>query len=159
MLLVLLGISTVRGSKIKEPDIYVEEWIWNFGTIEQKQTVKHKFIIQNRGEADLIINDVRSTCACTAVLSTPNCIKPGEKAEIEVSFYSDYRVGKVTKHVYVDSNDRDQPWIKLTITGVVKPEGWVSQNITRMKKPGCLITLSSITCVIAWFMMVSGLDK
>lgn len=159
MSLVLSSISTVSGSKIKDPDINVEEWIWNFGTIEQRQTIKHKFIIQNRGEADLIINAVRSTCACTAVLSTPNLIKPGEKAEIEVSFYSDYRAGRVTKHVYVDSNDPDQPWIKLTITGVVKPEGWVSQSITRIRKPGCLITLGSIACVIAWFIIVTSLVK
>jgi len=149
----------VNGSNEKEPDIYVDKWLWDFGTIEQKQTVKHKFIIQNRGEADLIISKVRSSCACTAVLSTPDRIRPGKEAEIEVSFYSGYRAGRVTKHVYVDSNDRDQPWVKLTVTGVVKPKGWVSQSITRIKKPGCLITLSSIACVIAWFLIVTGLEK
>jgi len=155
----LVVANVVGGSNEKEPDIYVEEWIWDFGTIEQKQTLKYKFIIKNRGEGDLIISNVRSSCACAAVLSIPDRIKPDKKAEIEVSFDSDYRSGRVTKHVYVDTNDRDQPWVKLTITGVVKPKGWISQSITRIKKPGCLVTLGSICCVVAWFLIVTGLGK
>ena len=154
--LILLSVGVTNGSTTKEPDIYVEEWVWDFGTIEQRQTIKHKFIVQNKGEADLIINDVRSTCACTAVLATPDRIKPGEKAEIEVAFYSDYRVGRVTKHVYVDSNDRDQPWIKLTVTGVVRPS-WLSKSITRTKNYGCFVTLGSIACIISWFIIVTSL--
>lgn len=154
--------SMDSGSNEKEPDIHVEEWIWDFGTIGQKQTIEHKFTLKNRGKADLIISDVRSTCACIAVLSNPNRIRPGKEAKIKVSFYSDYRAGRVTKYVYVDINDPDQPWVKLTVTGVVKPEGWISQSIERIKKPGCLsclVALSSIACVVAWFFIVTDLGK
>jgi hypothetical protein len=147
-----------------EPDVAVDEWIWDFGTIEQKQTIKHKFTLKNRGKADLIISDVRSTCACIAVLSIPkqSHIKPGKKAEIEISFYSGYRSGRVTKYVYVDVNDPDQPWVKLTVTGVVKPGGWLSQSIERIRKPGCLgclMTLGSIACVVGWFLILTDLGK
>lgn len=53
-------------------------------------------------------------------------IAPGKFTEIKASFSSGSYRRRVTKHVYVTSNDPDERVVKLTITGIVKVGACIS---------------------------------
>ncbi|HID93128.1 MAG TPA: DUF1573 domain-containing protein [bacterium (Candidatus Stahlbacteria)] len=113
-------VNVVDAKYAKKPKLIIKERVWNFGTIKQYMRVTHNFLIRNEGQAPLIIKRLRTTCGCTAALTTKQKIAPGESGEINVTFSSGYRKGRVTKYVYVESNDPDEPLVKLTVTGIVE---------------------------------------
>ncbi|HID93847.1 MAG TPA: DUF1573 domain-containing protein, partial [bacterium (Candidatus Stahlbacteria)] len=112
--------SNINGQDAKAPKIFIEERTWNFGTIKQHSKVTHIFKVQNRGNADLIITRLRTTCGCTAALMSEKQITPGHSGEIKVTFSSGRRIGKQTQYVYVQSNDPNEPILKLTVKGEVE---------------------------------------
>ena len=103
-----------------KPKLLIKERVWDFGAIKQHKTAKHNFLVKNEGKETLIIKRLRTTCGCTAALTTKERIAPGESGEIKVTFSSGYRQGRVTKYVYVESNDPDEPLLKLTVMGIVE---------------------------------------
>jgi len=121
MLCVLfLPTSNVNGQDTKAPKIFIKEQTWDFGTIKQHSKVTHIFTVQNKGNADLIIERTRTTCGCTAAITSEKRIAPGHTGEIKVTFSSGRRIGKQVKYVYVQSNDPDEPTLKLTVKGEVE---------------------------------------
>ncbi|MCX6325268.1 MAG: DUF1573 domain-containing protein [Bacteroidia bacterium] len=82
--------------------------------------VEFKFI--NEGKSDLIIRYIRSTCGCTAVQQGNQGIgiKPGESSSIKAVFNSGGYVGKVTKAIYVYTNDPKNSEVVLMLNADVE---------------------------------------
>ncbi len=60
---------------------------WDFGTIrEDGGPVSHVFSFTNTGKDPIAIDRVTASCGCTTPDYTKGLVKPGEKAEIKVSF-------------------------------------------------------------------------
>src|SRR3989337_2142120 len=115
---------------IEKSKISFEEQVYDFGKIYIGESVKHAFKFKNLGEGELIINNVKSSCGCTAALVSKNILHEEEEGEVEVKFNSGHYVGKVTKSIVVNSNDPENSKYKLTITGEVIEE--VSVNPRRI---------------------------
>lgn len=93
----------------------------NFGNIPQGEVVKHKFEFKNVGEHDLIIENVKPSCGCTALDWPRKAIKPGKTGFIEAQFNSAGKLNAQTKHVTVIYNGNPKMEL-LTFKGnVVKP--------------------------------------
>jgi hypothetical protein len=120
-LLLVLAFSGLT-SAAAQPRIACDETTFNFGSIYQEESVTHEFIIRNLGDAPLEIKKVTSSCGCTAALASDRLLKPGGQGAIQVTFNSGRMRDRVTKHIYVESNDSAQPRLILTITGAVKVE-------------------------------------
>lgn len=103
------------------PYIRFDHEMQSFGKINQGDKVTRVFKVENVGNADLVIQRVKSTCGCTATSISSETIKPGEMAEIEVVFDSKRYHGTVTKSIYVESNDPQMPHKTLTIFGEIRP--------------------------------------
>ncbi len=69
----------------------------------EKLTVKYTF--KNTGGQDLIIEDVRASCGCTATSPKDKVIAPGASSEITATFDSRGRMGMQRKSITVKSND------------------------------------------------------
>ena len=82
--------------------------------------VEFKFI--NEGKSDLMIRHIRSTCGCTAVQQGNQNIgiKPGESSSIKAVFNSGSYVGKVTKAIYVYTNDPKNSEVLLMLNADVE---------------------------------------
>src|SRR5205823_14808854 len=86
------------------PVIEVRETTQDGGVVEQGAVVRYRFTVENRGDADLEVRQVRPSCGCTA----PNwekLIKPHETGIIQAEFNSSHFHGPITKHITVFSND------------------------------------------------------
>ena len=81
-----------------------------------------EFKFTNDGKTDLLIRHIRSTCGCTAVQQgNQNVgIKPGESSSIKASFNSGTYNGKVTKAIYVYTNDPKNSEVVLMLTADVQ---------------------------------------
>ena len=120
----------------KKPDIQFKQRVYDFGTISKGAVVKHKFEYINKGDGVLKIGKVKTSCGCTAALITSKTVGPGEKGEVEATFRSQNFRGRITKKVYVHSNDPDENVIQLLIKGIileqVKPD--VKRELEKTKK-------------------------
>lgn len=81
-----------------------------------------EFKFTNAGKRDLIIRHVRSTCGCTAIQQGPEGagIKPGQSGSIKATFNSGGYKGRVTKAIYVYTNDPKNSEVVLMLNADVE---------------------------------------
>ncbi|MCK4233865.1 DUF1573 domain-containing protein [candidate division WOR-3 bacterium] len=102
------------------PKIVFEKKTFNFGEIIQGENVDCFFHFKNDGDTTLKIIDVRSTCGCAVTELKKKLIEPGERGTIKVVFYSKGRQGKISKSIFVTTNDKENRVTRLAIVGIVK---------------------------------------
>jgi len=81
------------------------------------------FTLTNSGDEPLLIERVHATCGCSTAILPQARLAPGESTELEVIIDTAGLEGKISKNVYVTSNDPDSPEETLQIRGLVKPAG------------------------------------
>ncbi|NQZ56242.1 MAG: DUF1573 domain-containing protein [Lentisphaeraceae bacterium] len=122
---VLSVLITIQA--IAAPIITCVKKDFDFGTLDDSQIAKHTYIIQNTGNKDLKIGDIRSCCGSTAKISS-KLIKPGTQAELKVELNLKNRHGVQNKNVFIASNDLKNPYLKLTFNGNVVKRVLVSSR-------------------------------
>ena len=111
-----------NAEKVLTPNIEMLETSYNFGEIQQGESVTHDFILKNTGEADLIISAAKGSCGCTVPEWPKNPIAKGEEATIKVTFNSAGKSGKQNKTVTLVSNAIPNTKV-ITINGnVIVPQ-------------------------------------
>ncbi len=80
------------------------------------------FKYTNQGKRDLVLRHVKSTCGCTAVQQDPEGtgIKPGQSSSIKAVFNSGSYKGKITKVIYVYTNDPKNSEVMLMLNADVE---------------------------------------
>jgi len=97
------------------PAIKFEEMAHDFGTITQYSSNDFTFKFQNVGTQTLNIENVQSSCGCTAALVTEKAVAPAKSGEIKITFKSGEFSGKVSKNVTVTTNDPANQTVRLEI--------------------------------------------
>jgi hypothetical protein len=101
------------------PKIVFEQTIHDFGPVAPGSLSNCKFKFKNEGAGILKISDVTKTCGCTVFELTKREYAPGEEGTIDVGYNADKASGAKIRHLYVLSNDKDNPRIELTIKASV----------------------------------------
>ena len=104
-----LSSATTQNNAGPQPKILVSEEKWDFGKVTQGEKPSHIFIVKNGGEGDLIIDSLKGSCPCIETSISATLIKPGESAELKVSYDTTDYVGKDEKHLHIYSNDPQVP--------------------------------------------------
>lgn len=107
--------------------IQFEERQFDFGDVNQGETVSHKFQFTNTGTEPLILLDVQTTCGCTAPVWPKNPIPPGESSELVVNFNTSKKVGRQNKIITIYTNGQ-KPEEKLKIIANILPAGDTQNN-------------------------------
>ncbi len=102
--------------------LQVEKATHDYGKVSQGTKVKHEFIISNKGNAELKIEKLVSSCGCTASQASSEAIQPGAQGKIFVEFDTSGFSGEKIKTVQLYSNDPLHPMETLTLTGVIEPD-------------------------------------
>jgi hypothetical protein len=114
LLFLLISTSTLLGEKA--PKMIFEHESWDFGRVNQGEMLTHVFPFSNEGNDALHINRVRTSCGCTAALVSEEKVLPGKTGEIKVDFNTQGYEGEVSKYIYVETNDPQNPKKQLTVT-------------------------------------------
>jgi len=112
---------SIQNKSSQPPTISVSEEEWDFGKIKEDERPIHIFTIKNTGKEELIISRAHASCGCTATMLSSDNIKPGQSAELQVTFNPTGFNGIVKKDVYIESNDPQLPKTKVTIIADVEP--------------------------------------
>jgi hypothetical protein len=104
------------------PVFKVASTTFDLGKIKGSTQNEVEFKFTNEGKNDLMIRHIRSTCGCTAVQQGNQGvgIKPGESSSIKAVFNSGSYVGKVTKAIYVYTNDPKNSEVVLMLNADVE---------------------------------------
>jgi len=104
------------------PVVEMKETSFDFGEMQQGESVTHDFVLKNTGEADLIISAAKGSCGCTVPQWPKAPISQGEEATIKVTFNSAGKSGKQNKTVTLVTNAIPNTKV-LTINGnVIVPQ-------------------------------------
>jgi len=117
---VMLTLAAGPALAAHQPKIKFKSDSWDFGKVKQSATLEHEFVFKNAGNAKLTIIKVETSCGCTAALATEKTLEPGQEGKIKVSFSASGFSGEISKYVYVDSDDPDDPRFMLKIKAVVE---------------------------------------
>ncbi len=91
----------------------------DFGTFSESEGfVSHTFTFTNKGDAPLVVNDVKPMCGCTSPEWTGSPIAPGKSGTIKVTFNATGRPYQFEKTITVKSNSKNGNVI-LVIKGIV----------------------------------------
>jgi len=113
--IILLLLAVVVNAQLKGPQIYSPESEYSFGDIVEGSVVSHNFKIINKGEEELYLIKVNSTCGCTVAKPAKEKLQPGESTKIRVTFNSTGRSGRQKKFINVFNNDRANTRYRLSI--------------------------------------------
>jgi hypothetical protein len=103
---------------IIQPIIEILESEYDFGIIKQGEKASHDYKIKNIGNSDLLITSAKGSCGCTVPEWPREPIKPGNEANIKVTFDSKGKTGKQNKRVTLMTNAIPNVKI-LTIKGEI----------------------------------------
>ena len=87
------------------PRISVEPESFDFGKAQQEKTLEKEFRIRNLGAADLVIEDVVTTCSCSVAEGYAKVVKPGGSTPLRVKLKTNNTFGRLVRSVIVKSND------------------------------------------------------
>lgn len=117
--------NTASGKDTDEDNIprfeFVEK-VKEFGQITQGEIVTTTFQFRNVGKSDLIISSAQGSCGCTVPKWPEEPIKPGGKAEIEVTFDSNGKFGMQNKTITLVANTSPNTMVIALKGEVLAPE-------------------------------------
>lgn len=123
LLLLLFIAGLTASSQYNQTKMVITPTEHDFGVFKEeagRQTFD--FIVKNTGSQPLVIQRVTASCRCTAIQQGNQGIgiKPGESGSIKATFNSGGYKGKVTKTIYVYTNDPKSSEVILTLTAYVE---------------------------------------
>jgi hypothetical protein len=116
------GEATTNSSIEEKMAVFsvIGDSVYEFGNVVEGDTVQHTFKFVNKGEFPLIINNVQTSCGCTAPEWPKQPIAPGEESAIQVRFDTRGKLGQQVKTIAVLTNTKEGS-NQLTIKGTVNP--------------------------------------
>ena len=107
-----------NADQVDMPKIELSQDFFDFGEMNQKESVNTEFILKNTGDAPLLIRSAKGSCGCTVPEWPKEPVAVGNEAIIKVTFNSGNKKGKQNKTVTLVTNAIPSTKV-LTIKGTV----------------------------------------
>lgn len=92
------------------PKAVIENDNIDLGIVPAGTPVKYRFYLRNDGKSDLIINNIKTSCArCSAAEMSRKSIPPNEEEAINVNLWTHNKIGENSYTVYISTNDPIMP--------------------------------------------------
>ncbi len=102
------------------PEFKFEKIEYDFKKLIQGEKASYTFKFENIGDANLIIEDIRTSCGCTVPEYTEKPIAPNKSGDIKITFNTTGKLGKQHKTITILSNT-GEPYELLITANVVLP--------------------------------------
>lgn len=124
--LVILIAIILAGCSSQNPQIQLPLDSFEFGDVVNGMIVTKDIVVENKGSAPLVIEDVITSCGCTTGEVTPSTIAPDEQGVLHITFDSGAHgpdlTGQLMRQVYLITNDQDNPEVMVEFTANVVKE-------------------------------------
>jgi hypothetical protein len=113
---------------IPSPQAFFSDAQWDLGLISQGDLPSFTFIIENKGELDLIIDKIDASEYIQYDTEIPLTIIPGEKQEVTFTYNSSqHELGEVRESARIYCNDPRRKAHSLRIDGYIKENPLISE--------------------------------
>jgi hypothetical protein len=118
ILILTLFSATLVGAT--GPEIVLDRSEHDFGDIKVGDVVHTQLRVINKGDAPLVIDEVRTTCGCAVTGSHAKEVPPGQEIEIAVTYDSvGLSPGRKTQSVLIHTNDQKNSVTKFQMFATV----------------------------------------
>lgn len=121
LIILVLFVAACAPAPRRQPEgpaIVLDEPTWEFGTLKRGETAGTEIAISNGGSDTLRIS-AYSSCDCLSAKLQAEAIAPGKSTLLIISYMGDEVKARVTKTVFLDSNDPVNPRLTLKAMGTV----------------------------------------
>ncbi len=119
---VLLVVLAACGG---QPQIAVAENRLQLGDVVNGEVVTRQVSVQNNGAADLVIENITTSCGCTQASLNPMTIPAGSSGVLSITFDSGAHgpglTGPLLRQVFIASNDPQQPEMVVELAANILP--------------------------------------
>lgn len=112
-----LFIAIASSVALAAPEIATKQAEFDFGSVDNRQIIKHTFVLTNAGDEDLTISQVKPACGCTVTELSKKVLPPGESVDLNVQVTLKGMKGHQLKQITVESNDPQKPKLVLALRG------------------------------------------
>lgn len=113
---------------IQGPRIFCEEPNFDFGAVDNQNTIEHTFVFKNIGDTTLEISSVRPACGCTVADMSEKVIPPGGESHLTARLSLQGRTGPQSKAITINSNDPENPQFRVNMSGTIQQALQVSPD-------------------------------
>ncbi len=103
-----------------EPKVHVPESKFNFGKMDPGVSGRHEFVIENKGDAELLLGIGETTCKCTISGVSDNRIPPGKTAKMTMEWNTGRYNPQFNQSAFVRTNDAIHKELTFTVEGQVR---------------------------------------
>ncbi|GAB4160452.1 MAG: hypothetical protein Fur0021_32470 [Candidatus Promineifilaceae bacterium] len=122
--LTLMGMALLSACG-SQPQISVTEPRLNLGDVVNGEVITRQINVQNKGQADLVIEAVTTSCGCTQARLEPMTIAAGSSGALSIQFDSGAHgpalTGEIVRQVFILSNDPQQPEMVVELMANILP--------------------------------------
>lgn len=104
----------------QQPILFIRNRRYDFGKVVEGTLIEWSETLENKGESDLIIRNIRSSCGCAVVDIESHTIPPGEQTNLKIQFKTKGRSGFQRKNIIISTNDVRASNLLLTIEGEIE---------------------------------------
>lgn len=96
--------------------------LYNLGALDEGRVYKRSFFVGNTGDSPLEIKVVKVGCGCTTITYPKSkvTILPNQAMEVQFTFNTEGMEGETEKYIYIESNDSQEPLLRLKLIAEVK---------------------------------------
>jgi len=117
--ILLVGFLLVACSS-GQPSITVEATSLDLGDVINGEIISRDLTLGNDGEADLVIDSIITSCTCTQATINPMTIAAKQSSILHIEFDSGFHgpdlTGPLIRQVFINSNDPQQPELKIELS-------------------------------------------
>lgn len=107
------------------PQMTLAENSLQLGDVVNGEVITRQVPVQNNGAADLVIENITTSCGCTQASLDPMTIPAGGRGVLSITFDSGAHgpglTGPLLRQVFITSNDPQQPEMVLELAANILP--------------------------------------
>ncbi len=115
-LFVLIGAV---GAAVAAPKIVLSTDRFDLGIMNQNETAEREVMVSNRGDEDLFLSELHSSCPCTVAELGSESLAPGESTTLSIHLHSRTFEGDIVKEVIFSTNDPDLPEAEVAMAAFI----------------------------------------
>jgi hypothetical protein len=123
------SVAAERPAVDGRPEIRFSSTRQDFGIAARNHSILSTFRFENRGNADLQIQEVVPACGCRVASVEPERVRPGGQGILKLSVDTGDRLGPQRYPIGVRTNDPISPEVELEIVGTVAGDIGVSPRL------------------------------
>lgn len=122
--ILLFAAVLLAACSSKQPIIGIEATELELGSVVNGEVVIRELQVSNTGDADLVIDEITTSCSCTTATLSPMTIPAGESGLLHIEFDSGYHgpnlTGQLVRQVFIKTNDPQQPETRIDLDVIVE---------------------------------------